>query len=120
LQRRKIEKVEIVKIDTVEIVKQSEKIVVQKAKPIVKYLRDTIYKTRPFIAQLDTILKHDTIKAIYTFPEHLFDLKISSRADTFRIPQAIISTSRKEPNLFDRIIHFVAGATFGYALSRIK
>lgn len=78
----KIREIQIEKRDTVyqiiqnkpiEIIKHQAKIVIQK---------DTIIQTKPFIAELDTILAKDTIKMSYQFPDNLISLQIKQSADT--------------------------------------
>jgi len=46
------------------------------------YVHDTVYKTRPFVACLDTIVKRDTINITYSFPQHIFDLEYHPSPDS--------------------------------------
>ncbi|QLH54985.1 MAG: hypothetical protein CH6_4507 [Candidatus Kapaibacterium sp.] len=119
-RRSSIERVEIVKYDTIEIVKPVEKIVIQKAKPRIKIVRDTIIKTKPFVAELDTIVKSDTVSAKYTFPENLFELQISRKADTFRIPQFVVARDDRKKDWLDKIGTFVVGVSLGFLIAKIK
>jgi len=110
----------VTRIDTIEIVKPVERVVIAKAKPKVVVKRDTIVCVKPFIAELDTIVRSDTIQARYNFPENTLDIKLSRMADTIRIPRMVISNAEQKETWWHRAIPFAAGAIFGYALSRIK
>ncbi len=119
-RRSSIERVEVVKFDTIEIVMPVEKIVIQKAKPRIKILRDTIIETKPFVAEVDTIVKSDTVSAKYIFPENLFELQISRKADTFRIPQFVVAKQDRKKDWLDKIGTFIVGVSLGYLIAKIK
>ncbi len=120
-RRSSIEGVEIVKYDTIEIVKPVEKIVIQKAKPRIKIVRDTIIETKPFVAELDTIVKSDTVSAKYTFPEKSFlNFKSVEKADTFRIPQFVVARDDRNKDWLDKIGTFVVGVSLGFLIAKIK
>lgn len=119
-RRNSIERVEVVKYDTIEIVKPVERIVIQRAKPKIKILRDTIIETKPFIAELDTIVKSDTVSAKYTFPENIFEFQISRKADTFRIPKLVFAKQNRKEDWLDKIGTLVVGVSLGYLIAKIK
>ena len=68
--------------DTVTI--QTEPIVLEKVKPELVYIRDTIIKTKPFVATVDTIYKRDTITVNYHFPKNEMNMAIRMATDTLQ------------------------------------
>lgn len=116
----KIETHEVVRVDTIEVIKPVEKIVIQKAKPKIKYVRDTIVVAQPFIAQLDTIVHSDTISAKFLFPQNIFDIEIAHKADTFRLPQIVVSHKNQSNHPFDKFTPFVVGVALGFLIGKIK
>lgn len=62
--------------------------IVYRTIPKIEYINtiDTIIKTKPFIARVDTILHHrDTLKIEYTFPENNFLMELSRPLDSIII-----------------------------------
>lgn len=82
------------KRDTIVIVKPAPPIILERIKPKIIYRRDTIVQTQPFVAQLDTIIQHDTIYLRYTFPENYIDLRLLPKPDSIRIHTITITRDR--------------------------
>jgi len=61
---------------------KSEPIILEKIKAKIIYIKDTIIESKPFIARIDTIIKYDTIKIDYIFPDNEFNLFIRKKPDT--------------------------------------
>ncbi len=87
-------------IDTIAV--PSEPIIIEKAVPKIKYLKDTIIQTQPFIATLDTITRNDTIKASYQFPENYFDISIRKQPDTIRTKTIMVTNTKTETKVEKR------------------
>lgn len=64
------------------ITKYQEPIIIEKVKAQLIYKRDTIIQARPFAARIDTVIKFDTIRASYDFPENYFSLLVKRKPDT--------------------------------------
>lgn len=102
-----------IKRDTTIIEKPSEPIVVEKIKSKIKYLRDTIIQTKPFVATIDTIVKRDTIYAKYNFPENQFDLLIRKKPDSV-VYHTIYLTKETKREWYETPAYFVGGTIIGY------
>jgi hypothetical protein len=81
-----------------------------------------VIKTFPFIAKVDTVIKRDTIKAKFEYPQNLFSLRISSPADTLALQKMIITEMIKvEKPWWETPAYIAAGTVLGYILvSSIK
>lgn len=115
------EQVIIEKRDTVLLTVPQEPIVI-KAKPIIKYIKDTVILTKPFVAKLDTIYKHDTIKVSYEYPANIMDIIMKLRPDTV-IQYTITQERIKERSIYiDVLTHIGAtavGLGVGYTLGKV-
>lgn len=109
----------IIKRDTVIVVKQSEPIIIEKATTKIVYTRDTIIRTQPFIAVVDTIIKKDTIYAKFEFPANNFDLWIKKKPDSTLI-QTITFTKEiiKDRPWWEASAFTLGGAVLGFLLGK--
>lgn len=57
---------------------------------------DTVFTTKPFIAELDTVAR-DTFNLRYYFPENKFSLKIGYKPDTLHHQIVTITTEVEKP-----------------------
>lgn len=114
------EQVIIEKRDTVRLTVPQEPIVI-KAKPIIKYIKDTVILTKPFVAKLDTIYKHDTIKVSYEYPANVMDILMKKRPDTV-IQYTLTREIYKQRSIYvDVLTHLgatVVGLGIGWMLSK--
>ncbi len=113
-------KIEIYR-DTVYKVIKPEPIIIEKVKTKIRYLKDTVILTKPFIASLDTIVKHDTIKCYYTFPENLLSMHIARSQDTLITHTINFSqnTIKKSPWWYDPLLLF-GGFVTGYTIKSME
>jgi hypothetical protein len=111
-----------VRIDTIIKVIEKEPIILEKVKSRIITQRDTLIKHFPFVAKVDTVIKRDTIKVMYEYPQNLFSLRISSRADTLALQKMIITEMIKvEEPWWEAPAYIAAGTVIGYILvSSIK
>lgn len=81
---------------------------------------DTVYRTRPFVAVLDTIVKHDTINVEYAFPQHTFSVALRQGRDSiaFEVRTLTITNYEQRPWWIDALTH-VGAATLGYSIAQI-
>lgn len=111
----------LVSIDTVIKEIRSEPIVLTKVVPKITYVHDTIYSSMPYKAVLDTILRSDTIKAEYRFPENLLSLRISTQADTLTyFNTKTIDLYAKEENWWEIPSYILGGIALGYLIGDSK
>ena len=107
-------------IDTVIIIKEREPLIIEKVRAVIKYKRDTVILSKPFKASLDTIIKHDTIRAEYDFPENLFSLKYKFKADSSRnINTVKIYEKQESTEWLINTGYFLAGIAGGFLLHSI-
>jgi hypothetical protein len=112
--------VRIIRDTIVEIV-TPEPIIIEKAKTKIRYVRDTIIQTRPFVATIDTIIKHDTVRCFYTFPDNILSLHIARQQDTIITHHNNFTQSSiaKRPWWQDPLI-ILGGVVSGYAIKSME
>jgi hypothetical protein len=106
-----------VKIDTIIKVIEKEPIILEKVRTQIIKQKDTLIQTFPFVAHVDTVIKYDTIKVMYEYPQNLFSLRISSRSDTLALQKMIITELIKvEKPWWEAPAYIAAGTVLGYIL----
>jgi hypothetical protein len=107
---------EIIKFDTILIYKP-QPIILEKIIPKIKYIRDTIITTKPFVARVDTVIKYDSIKIDYHFPENNIDLSIYRNYDTIRVEKYLYNQIKSNENeWYINYIGFLVGFASGYII----
>ncbi len=107
--------------DTIVQVVTPEPIIIEKVKTKIRYHRDTIIQTKPFIASLDTIVKHDTIKCYYAFPDNLLSLHIAQTEDTIITHQIKLThTSIASDPWWHEPLYILGGVISGYAIKSME
>jgi len=107
---------EIIKFDTILIYKP-QPIILEKIIPKIKYIRDTIITTKPFVARVDTVIKYDSIKIDYHFPENNIDLSIYRNYDTIRVEKYLYNQIKSNENeWYINYIGFIVGFASGYII----
>lgn len=113
------------KIDTLIINKESIKIkTIPEIRYITKYdttiFRDSFYITRPFIAELDTIIKRDTLNVQYIFPLNQFNVGMRFGPDSvYQKEITIFRTEIKEEAWYIKPLYLIGGASLGYIFGRL-
>ncbi len=107
--------------DTLYLIKESEPIVIEKAKTKIKYIKDTVFQSQPFVAELDTIVWQDTIHSSFIFPENLISLEIRKKPDTTKIEKITITKEipQKESWWKEPLI-FISGCAAGFLLFKLQ
>jgi len=114
-ETQKIEK-KIFKFDTT-IIYKPQPIIIEKIIPKIKYKRDTIITTKPFVARVDTVIKYDTIKIEYHFPENNLDFSINRNFDTIKVEKYLFNDIKTEDNeWYINYIGFLVGFASGYII----
>jgi hypothetical protein len=107
-----INSVEKIKIDTVYIDNTRQPIKLNKIKPKLIYQKDTTIITNPFKAVIDTVIKKDTIKIDYNYPENDLNLSVISEKDTLKFAQ-ISKNDAKEISWYNFLPPFLIGIILG-------
>ncbi len=107
-----------IRIDTITTILPQKIIEIDSIKPQIKYIRDTLIQTQPFIAQIDTVYLMDTIQAEYQFPENLFRIAIATHSDTLRDLQIKQIELQNEQSKWQLPIAIIGGFIIGYAIGR--
>lgn len=103
--------------DTVIRVETKEPIFITQVKPKLIYKYDTIYTSPPFIAEIDTVIKTDTIYMSYEFPENLFNLTIKYPLDSLILREITFTkTIQKEKEWWEIPLYIASGATLGFLI----
>lgn len=113
---RQIQYKEVLIRDTIIKEIKQKPLIIEKTVPKIIYMKDTIIKTRPFIAKIDTIIIKDTINAEYRFPEHSFSMYVNRARDTLAIPQ-ITKIKHKKEKWWIKPVVFSAGFITGFILN---
>ncbi|MGB9702507.1 MAG: hypothetical protein ACPL1A_07255 [Candidatus Kapaibacteriota bacterium] len=106
-----------IKTDTLIIFKEGKKIVLDSVKMKIKYVRDTVIITKPFVAKIDTLIKYDTISIVYHYPENLLSMKLSQKPDSTIIIKQI-EYVQKEEEWWKQPALILSGAVIGYFLAK--
>lgn len=109
--------VEKIKRDTICRVVPSDPVIIEKIRPKIIEKRDTLLMVSPFSARIDTVVKYDTIRAEYEFPENLFSMELRRRPDTVNIYRDTISrTKTKERPWWESAAYIAGGALLGFLM----
>ncbi len=99
--------------DTVFQKVKSEPIEIERVKTKIKIKRDTIIRFKPFVAVTDTIIRRDTVKARYEFPENLFSLSVKKKVDSLPAQIVRVKTGRKKDDWTERSAYALGGVAVG-------
>jgi len=106
-----------IQIDTVIKIIEREPIVLEKIKTKIIKQKDTIITSYPFIAKVDTVLKRDTIKVRYEYPQNLLSLNIERYTDTLALQKFLITEMIKvESPWWEAPAYVAAGTLIGFVL----
>lgn len=108
--------------DTVKIRVASEPIIISKVKLKTVKMSDTVYTSPAFDAVLDTIIKSDTIKAKYEYPDNLFTMEVKKKPDSIQIQKIYIQNVQKddisEISWWKKVLIIIAGAAAIFLLAK--
>lgn len=111
----------VIERDTVVKLIKSEPVIIEKIKPEIHYLRDTIIETKPFIARIDTVILRDTVMAEYIFPQNLLSMKLSRGSDSLRVEQLnSVEYLEDEKEWWELPAYVLAGVILGFLLGGNK
>lgn len=109
---------QIIKRDTLIKYIEHKPIKINNTKAKIKYIKDTIIITKPFEANLDTIINKDTISLSYNYPDNIFNFCVNKSIDTLKYEREIITNNNKDSNWFDIAIAGLSGIILGYILGK--
>lgn len=96
----------------------AEPVVIEKIKATKEFVRDTLILTEPFTASADTIIRHDTVRLYYRFPENNFSMSYYPSNDSIYYPvNTIIKTQTKERPWWEVPVFILSGAAAGIMIS---
>ena len=104
--------------DTLTIVQ--EPIVIEKITPKLIYKSDTVIRTHPFTAWVDTIYKLDTIQVRYDYPENEMTMAIRMATDTVYKEREIVTNEPQEQPWWKDPLIATGGLVLGYLLSNVS
>ncbi len=109
------------KIDTIIKIKENPPLEIVKYQPKIRYLRDTIFTTYNFTAQIDTVIIRDTLKAEYHYPENIFSMKLTRSPDSL-IQESItkIKIIEKQSSWWQTPLIIAVSVCGGYIISEIS
>ena len=107
--------------DTVYEVVEAEPLVIEKVRTKIIRRFDTVIKTRPFTAKLDTIVNRDSVRAEYDFPENLMSLDIRRGPDSLRLQNmTVFRTDPREEHWWETPAYVAGAVIIGYLLGSAK
>ncbi len=107
--------------DTVYEVVEAEPLVIEKVRTKIIRRFDTVIKTQPFTAKLDTVVRRDSVRAEFDFPENLISLDIRREPDSLRVPKMTVFRTEAQEEHWWETPAYVAGAVIiGYLLGSAK
>jgi len=105
-------------IDTIVKVIEKEPIILEKIRTKIVKQKDTLIKVFPFVAKIDTVIRKDTIKVRYEYPQNLLSLRVASLADTLALQKMVITKMIKvEKPWWETPAYIAAGTILGYLLA---
>ena len=105
--------------DTVFTQIASVPLILEKVKTKIIYKKDTVIVTNPFIASIDTIVKHDTVHAEYEFPENIFSLNVRSKPDTLQtVYIKTYERANEQTKWWERPAYILGGCIAGYFIGK--
>ena len=110
-----------IKRDTVVKLKPQKPLIIYKTKMKLVKTSDSLIKTYPFVAKLDTMLQQDTIRANYEFPQNLFTLEIKRKPDSIKIETIEkIKTIADKKQWWEAPAYVLSGVLLGYLIGKSK
>lgn len=117
----KLQKVEIEKRDTIYKMIQKVPIEIVRTKPKLRIVRDTVIQSPEFIATVDTVIRRDTIRAEYEFPQNLLSLQIRQSPDSLMQERITIQTKEyiDRTKWWEKPLIVIAGIVVGIVVGKI-
>jgi hypothetical protein len=113
----------VVKYDTLIKLVPTEPLKIEKVKTKLVYKSDTIIQTMPFISELDTIIKQDTIKTLFFYPDNIFSLDIRRKPDSVKCLTVTLEkeiTKEEKRPWWETPAYIIGGAAIGYIFGILK
>lgn len=108
---------EVIVKDTIEKIKYSEPIIITKVKTKIIKTSDSQVVANPFISKLDTIIRNDTISAVYEFPQNLLSIRFNSPPDTIMMRKVeIIRSNQDEKRWWEVPLYIAGGLILGFLI----
>lgn len=79
------------------------------------WVRDTMYTTPPFVAELDTIVGKDTASMRYTYPRGEFELSLRRAPDSVRVEFKTVTVKDNDREWWHDGVMLLGAFAVGYA-----
>lgn len=115
LAERRVERDTVVQMQIVR-----KPVVVARQKAQVAFVQDSVVRTQPFIARMDTVALGDTLSVEYRFPEHLMMAELRRRADTLQtvvVRERTVEVRLDRKRWWEELATHVVAAVVGYVVA---
>lgn len=110
-----------VRRDTVVKTIKPEPVVITKTRTKIIKLKDTVIKTYPFRAVIDTVIRRDTVRSYFEFPSGMFSLRFTPATDTLRFSRIVLKREvKRKDEWWEKPLMIMGGVLAGYTIGRIK
>jgi len=116
LAERRVERDTVVQVQIVR-----KPVVVVKRRAQVAFVQDSVVRTQPFVARMDTVAAGDTLSVEYRFPEHLLSVELRKRADTLQtvlVREQTVEVRFERKKWYEEVATHFATAVVGYLIAR--
>lgn len=116
LAERRVERDTVVQVQIVR-----KPMVVARQKAQVAFVQDSVVRTQPFVARMDTVAAGDTLSVEYRFPEHLITAELRRRADTLQtvvVRERTVEVRLERRRWWEELATHLGAALVGYVVAR--
>lgn len=107
-----------IKRDTITKIIERKPTIIDKKRASIRFKKDSLIQTKPFIARIDTIHKYDTISLTYDYPENTFSMTYSHKPDTTTTIREKQITE-KEQSWYETPLYILSGAAIAEIIRSI-
>lgn len=116
LAERRVERDTVVQVQIVR-----KPVVVVRRRAQVAFVQDSVVRTQPFVARMDTVAAGDTLSVEYRFPSHLLSVELRKRADTLQtvlVRERMVEVRLERKKWYEEFATHLATAVVGYLIAR--
>jgi hypothetical protein len=107
--------------DTILKIIKPEPLVINKTRLKIIRQSDTIIQSKPFTAELDTVISRDTMKFRYEYPQNVFSFYLAKKPDTLRYQQIVVrETIEKERPWWEIPVSVGGGIIAGVLIGKLS
>lgn len=116
LAERRVERDTVVQVQIVR-----KPVVVARQKAQVAFVQDSMVRTQPFVARMDTVAAGDTLSVEYRFPENLMMAELRRRADTLQtvvVRERTVEVRLERRQWWEELATHLVAVVVGYVVAR--